>query len=292
MDKLTLLDELLDTQLLCFVKDNSEGPCLVEEELFPTTPGPAPETTPMPTTPGPEPETTPMPPSDSPALDEDNLFIAAIQQYENSQGSKKQNSRPFAKPVSTSEITKAMQDAVPQTTQKDTRYCVRMWDEWTEQRNKLMGTSIPPLNELPDNELEHLLCCFILELRKKDGSEFPPNSLHHICCGIMRFIRENGRAELDIFKDKNFSQFRKVLDSEMKRLQAAGIGSVQKKAEPITYEEEEILWEKGILGDGNPQALLNTMFYMNGLYFALRGGREHRNLRHQPSQIQLVEKPG
>ena len=68
---------------------NSEGPGLVEEELFPTTPGPAPETTPMPTTPGPAPETTPMPPSDSPALDEDNLFIAAIQQYENSQGSKK-----------------------------------------------------------------------------------------------------------------------------------------------------------------------------------------------------------
>ena len=46
----------------------------------------------------------------------------------------------------------------------------------------------------------------------------------------MSFIRENGRAELDIFKDKNFSQFRKVLDSEMKRLQAAGIGSVQKKS--------------------------------------------------------------
>ena len=90
MDKLTFWDELLDTQLLRFVKDNSEGPGLVvEEELFPTTPGPAPETTPMPTTPGPAPETTPMPPSDSPALDEDNLFIAAIQQYENSQGSKK-----------------------------------------------------------------------------------------------------------------------------------------------------------------------------------------------------------
>ena len=83
-----------------------------------------------------------------------------------------------------------------------------------------------------------------------------------------------------------------VLDSEMKRLQALGIGAVQRKAEPITFEDEEILWSKRILGDNTPQSLLDTMLYMNGLYFALRGGREHRNLRHKPSQIHLIEKPG
>ena len=97
---------------------------------------------------------------------------------------------------------------------------------------------------------------------------------------------------IDFFKDEGFSQFRMVLDSEMKRLQAAGIGIIQKKAEPITFEEEEILWEKGILGDATPQSLLDTMLYMNGLYFALRGGKEHRILRHKPSQIQLIEKHG
>ncbi len=78
----------------------------------------------------------------------------------------------------------------------------------------------------------------------------------------------------------------------MKRLQAAGIGSAQRKAEPISFDEEELLWQKGILGAGSPQSLVNTMFYMNGLYFALRGGNKHRNLRHQPLQIELVEKPG
>ena len=64
---------------------------------------------------------------------------------------------------------------------------------------------------------------------------------------------------VDIFKDKEFAECCAVLDSEMKRLQAAGKGTTQKKAEIITYEAEEILWEKGILGDGNPQSLLDTM---------------------------------
>ena len=31
---------------------------------------------------------------------------------------------------------------------------------------------------------------------------------------------------IDIFKDPGFSQFRMVLDAEMKRLQSAGIGAV------------------------------------------------------------------
>ena len=116
--------------------------------------------------------------------------------------------------------------------------------------------------------------------------------LHHVCVGIMRYLRANSMPDIDMFKDPGFSRFRMVLDSEMKRLQASGIGIVQQKAEPITFQEEEILWQKQILDDSSPQSLLNTMLYMNGLYFALRGGKEHRNLRHKPSQIKLIEKPG
>ena len=80
----------------------------------------------------------------------------------------------------------------------------------------------------------------------------------------MRYLRVN---EIDIFKEPGFLKFRIVLDSEMKRLQAAGIGTVQQKAEPITFEEEEVLWQRGILGDSTLQSLLDTMLYMNGLNF-------------------------
>ena len=50
--------------------------------------------------------------------------------------------------------------------------------------------------------------------------------------------------------------------------------------------------QKGLLGDKNPKTLLDTMIFCNGLYFALRSGREHRQLRLRPCQIQLIENKG
>ena len=55
-----------------------------------------------------------------------------------------------------------------------------------------------------------------------------------------------------------------------KRLQGKGLGVNIKKAEVLDEEEEEMLWSSsGVLGDHSPQALLNTIFFMCDLFFAL-----------------------
>ena len=41
----------------------------------------------------------------------------------------------------------------------------------------------------------------------------------------------------------------------MKRLQAQGTGTKKKQAEPLTEEQEEILWEKGLLRDATHSQL-------------------------------------
>ena len=109
----------------------------------------------------------------------------------------------------------------------------------------------------------------------------------------MRQIRLT-RPGLDFFHDKAFAECRTVLDSEMKRLKREGVVVKGRKAEPLTEEEEQILWDKGILGDHSPHALLNTVFFQNGINFALRSGGEHRSLRNTSNgcQIRVFEPEG
>ena len=114
--------------------------------------------------------------------------------------------------------------------------------------------------------------------------------LIQICFGLLSFIREV-RPEKYFFKDPQFVGLQTTLDNEMKRLRSQGVhvGVKRKRAESISIEEEEILWEKGLLGEDSPKVLLDTMIYLHvcGVHFTLRRGQEHRSL--QRNQLELVK---
>ena len=57
----------------------------------------------------------------------------------------------------------------------------------------------------------------------------------------MKYLRWNGKPEIDIFHNSNFVEFRASLDAEMKRLQGQGFGTRKKQAQILTEEDEELL---------------------------------------------------
>ena len=115
---------------------------------------------------------------------------------------------------------------------------------------------------------------FILKVRRKDSNKDPPNTLYQIACSIQRDVQKYA-PEVTFFANPEFSSFKRVLDGEIKRLQEQGLGTNIKRAELISQNKEKIMWEKGILGKSFPQALLDTMVYMCGVFFALRSSQEH-----------------
>ena len=56
----------------------------------------------------------------------------------------------------------------------------------------------------------------------------------------------------------------------MKQLKATG-NYQRQKAEVVKPQHEDLLWEKGLLGDHNPNVLLDTVVCYIGVYFAIRG---------------------
>ena len=126
----------------------------------------------------------------------------------------------FAQPLTDEQIMGARQAGIPQSTKKDTKYCVNIWEEWSKQRQQTTNTTIPPLATMESSHIAHWMTRFILEARKKSGDPYPPNTLHHIVTGLMRYLRWSGR-EIDLLKDVEFHEFRALLDSEMKRLQTS-----------------------------------------------------------------------
>ena len=173
---------------------------------------------------------------------------------------------------------------VPDTTKSNTSWALRTFHSWHEWRN-----GIHPDDEVPEDvltcgdaaTLNRWLSLFVIEARKKDGSRYPFKTIDLLLAGLRRHMNETDPSLPNFFdeKDPNFSGLRGARDTVSRQLRQDGIGTAVKHADVLSYEEEALLWNKGLLGTDSPRALFNAVFFMNGKVLCLRGGREHKALK-------------
>lgn len=117
-----------------------------------------------------------------------------------------------------------------------------------------------------------------MEIKRKDGKNYPPNTLVQIVSGLQRYLRtECQKHYVNFFKedDTRFANFRKALDTKMKELQSQGVGIRINSSEPVTEDDEVSLWDKGVFNLQTVVGLSNAVFYYNGKIFGFRGHQEH-----------------
>ena len=92
-----------------------------------------------------------------------------------------------------------------------------------------------------------------------------------------RFFQNSG-WKYSIAKDRKYIESRKVLNVKATELQEHGKRKWKNRVDPLTEDEEELLWEKDVLGDANPVSLNHTVFYVLSQHFGTRGRQEHHQI--------------
>ncbi len=114
---------------------------------------------------------------------------------------------------------------------------------------------------------QHWLTRFILEVRKKDGSNFPPETLHHLCSGIVRYpstgmvvlcSRMLSSLNSEHPLTQKWSDFRPW---ELGRKRSSQSHLHRKRMKYCGSKDSWVTMH-------SPKTLLDTMVFVNGLDFA------------------------
>lgn len=90
---------------------------------------------------------------------------------------------------------------------------------------------------------------------------------------IQLYLEKQG-LNFKLIDDPKMARFCNTLDNLMKKRAAQGIGHKESSL-AIDLEDENILWDKQVLGNSDPDQLRDTLFFfLLGINFALRGGEE------------------
>ena len=79
-----------------------------------------------------------------------------------------------------------------------------------------------------------------------------------LLCGLQQIMRKDIFDKKDVYRFRNFHG---TMESVFQSLHSEGVGAVRKHGPLITDKEESTIWEKEILGDHTPLALVRSVFF-------------------------------
>ncbi|XP_031556404.1 uncharacterized protein KIAA1958-like [Actinia tenebrosa] len=164
-------------------------------------------------------------------------------------------------------------------TAKKTHNDLRVFYRWAKKIKE-----IRKIEEIPPNELDKLLACFVVKVRKQNGDEFEPDTLTSYFRSIDRFLREQGK-QYSILLDREFNRSREALACKRKELRRRGKGQKPIKAQGLSTDHIKILWQKQQLGNSYPQVLLRTVWFYNTVYLGWRAQDEHHRVRYGDFEV-------
>lgn len=195
--------------------------------------------------------------------------------------------------ISSQTIDQVISDNISKNTKKNNSWSTKVYEDWVHWRNSLELDKKKKFLHLIEFdptkclELERALKHFIFEAKRQDGNDYPPNTLYNIVCGINRYIR-SAFPDINIMSDDlRFVYIRKCLDARMKELTQRGVGVIRKQAEPVSDEQEALLWEKSSFSMNDAVGLQRAVYFYVCKAFGLRAVDEHRNM--QISQFEFGE---
>ena len=75
-----------------------------------------------------------------------------------------------------------------------------------------------------------------------------------------------------------FERCRKLLNGKAIELRENALGKRKNRADILSEQQEEQLWQRGVLGSANPKSLNYAVFFMLSQQFGTRGCQEHYQL--------------
>ncbi len=131
------------------------------------------------------------------------------------------------------------------------------------------------LLELDIEYLDALLAVYVKTLKKANGEHYEPVTVQSYSGCIRKYLSEN-MSNVD--QEKSFPVTQAALQAKKKELKGLGKGNSPNKADGLSVEQEEHLWQCGALGDTSPDTLMNTLWYLTTKLLGFRGGQEAKQL--------------